>query len=588
MRARILHGRGRAENVLFVAEPTTPLTMEHPVDRTPAVVIQWAAEAVTMRRGTAARGLSIVGAAALFVAGCQLVSGLGELHVVEIPDAAAPFCEAGASQACYSGDPATRGHGVCHDGAQVCAAAGDAFEACKGDVLPAMEENCAGDVDLDCDGKLPACHGDTQWIKAFGGAGDDRGVAISTGKGGAAIFAGSFSGSVDFGSGALVSAGGTDLVVSPIGSTGVLTDARRFGGTDDDAPGGLCGDDIDNILLAGRYRGAIDFGDGKALGNAGDGDAFVTVFDVGDTPQWTIGLGDAAEQEITAVVSDAAIDVLAVGRMAGTITTPVGTISTDGTLDFDAFVIKLSPTGAPLWIHKMSDSAFGDQRALAVTVDRAKAVIVGGTGQGDIDLGQGPLKGGGGHDAFLVKLDSSGAVAWGHVYGDAGDAQSINAVTAATNDDILVAGSFDGTLTFDQPLTSAGLSDLFVARLDPAGKPLWSRRFGDAADQAAYAVAVDKFDNVYVGGTFDGTLDLGKTQLVSAGGGDAFLIKLDPKGNPLWGRRGGDAAAQRINGIVVDRYGVSTVVGTFEGTLDFGTPLVSAGGTDIFLARFSP
>jgi hypothetical protein len=545
-----------------------------------------------MRGARAAWGLSIVGAAALVVAGCQLVSGLGGLHVVEdTDDAGTRLCEPDASQPCYSGKPATRSQGTCHDGTQVCNAAGDAFAACTGEVLPVMEDNCAGDVDLDCDGKLPACHGDPQWVRAFGGAGDDRGVALSTGKGGAALFAGSFTGSVDFGKGPLVSAGGTDLVTSLVTSAGDLVDPRRSGGSGDDAPGGVCGDDIDDVVVAGRYRGAIDFGDGAALSNAGDGDGFATVFDAAGTAKWTIGLGDAAEQEVTAVVSDEALDVVAVGRMAGTITTSVGTITTDGTLDFDAFVIKLSPTGQPLWIHRLADAGFGDQRALAVTADRAKAVIVGGTGQGDLDLGAGPLPSGGGRDAFLAKLDSSGALAWGHLYGDVGDAQAINAVAAATNDDIVIAGNFDGTITFDHPLIAGGpATDIFVARIDPTGKPLWSRSFGDAAaDQAAYAVAVDKFDNVYVGGSFDGTIDLGATKLVSAGGGDAFLIKLDPRGTPLWGRRAGDAAAQRVNGIVVDRNGVSTVVGSFDGTLDFSAPpVVSAGGTDIFLARFAP
>jgi hypothetical protein len=145
-------------------------------------------------------------------------------------------------------------------------------------------------------------------------------------------------------------------------------------------------------------------------------------------------------------------------------------------------------------------------------------------------------------------------------------------------------------MTFDQPLIAAGTGrDIFVARLDPAGKPLWSRRFGDSTgDQAAYAVAVDLFDNVYLGGSFDGEITLGATKLVSAGGGDAFVIKLDPKGIPLWGRRAGDAAPQQVNGIVVDHYGSATVIGSFQGTLDFGDPVVSAGGSDIFVARFSP
>lgn len=543
-----------------------------------------------MRGARAARWLAIVGAAALVVGGCQLVSGLGDLHVVPLVDAGTKLCEPGASQPCYSGEPATRSVGTCHDGAQVCNAAGDAFEACTGETLPDEEANCAGGIDLDCDGKLPVCRGDSTWARGFGGAGDDRGLGISTGKGARTIFSGAFSGNVDFGKATLVSAGGTDAVVSSIDNAGAPTDARRFGGIDDDAAESLQGDDIDNLVVAGRYRGAIDFGDGVALTNAGDGDAFVTLIDPATKSLWTVGLGDGAEQQVTSVVSDAAIDVIAVGSFAGTITTSVGAIATSGTIDFDAFVIKLAPGGEPLWIRELSAMGFGEQRALAVTTDRAKAVIVAGTGQGDLDFGEGPQPSGGGHDAFVAKLGSDGALAWAHLYGDAGDAQTASAVAVATNDDILVAGAFDGTITFDKPLTAGGTGrDLFVARLDPTGKPLWSRSFGDAAaDQMAYAVAVDMFDNVYVGGSFNGEITLGATKLVSAGGGDAFVIKLDPEGEPLWGRRAGDSAFQRVNGIIVDRDGVSTVVGSFEGTLDFGKPVVSAGGSDIFLARFSP
>jgi hypothetical protein len=533
----------------------------------------------------------MVGAMALVVGGCQLVSGLGDLHVVATGmDAGTKLCEPGATEPCYSGDPATRGVGPCHDGTATCNAAGDAFGKCTGDALPVNEDNCAGTVDLDCDGKPPTCHGDPVWVRGFGGAGDDRGLGIGRGKGFAPMFAGSFSGSVDFGTGPLVSAGGTDVVASTVDGAGTPKNPRRFGGGDDDAAAAIWGDEIDEVILAGRYRGTIDFGDGKPLVNAGDTDGFVTLADTGGKALWSVGLGDDAEQEVAAAVSDVALDVIVAGTFAGSITTSAGAVTTPGSIDHDAFVLKLGPTGQPLWIHQFADGLFGEQRALGVATDRSKAVIVAGTAQGDVDFGGGAQPSGGGHDAFVAKLVSDGSFAWGHLYGDMGDAQAVNAVATASNDDILIAGGFDGTITFEQPLMAAAPGRaIFVARLDGAGNPLWSRRFGDAAgDQAAYAVAVDQFDNVYVGGSFDGVIDLGATKLTSNGGGDAFVIKLDPKGNPLWGRRAGDAGAQRVNGIVVDNFGASTAVGSFEGTLDFGTPVVSAGGSDIFLARFSP
>lgn len=542
-----------------------------------------------MRGPRAAGALALLSAVALTAFGCQLVSGLGDLHVVPVHDAGSTLCEPGAMQPCYTGEPATRDRGICKAGAQKCNAAGDAFEACLGEVLPDKELNCAGLVDLDCDGGLPLCHGDPVFTRAFGSPADDRGLSMSTGKGASSMFAATFSGTLDLGKGPIVSAGGTDFLTSHLDGAGAPTDPRRFGGTDDDAASAVCGDGIDNVILAGRYRGAIDFGDGVKLSNAGDGDAFVTQFDVSGKAIWTLGLGDGGEQEVTTVVSDAGLDVIAAGTFAGAITTGVGMVASAGTADFDAFVIKLGPTGTPLWIHHVFDAAFGEQRAISVAADRTKAVIVGGTGQGDLDFGAGPHPGGGGHDAFLVKFDSDGTLAWSNVYGDAGDAQSIHAVAAASNDDVVIAGGFDGTITFDKPHVASGAArNIFVARLDPEGKPLWSRSFGDSSDQAAYAVAVDKHDNVYVGGSFDGEISLGATKLVSVGGYDAFLIKLDPQGVPIWGRRGGDSAFQQVNGIAVDQYGSPTVVGTFAGALDFGDVVVSAGGTDVFVARFSP
>ena len=60
-------------------------------------------------------------------------------------------CAEGATQACYTGDPATRGVGVCADGLQHCTAEGT-WDECAGEVLPSSEV-CNGDDD-DCNGEV--------------------------------------------------------------------------------------------------------------------------------------------------------------------------------------------------------------------------------------------------------------------------------------------------------------------------------------------------------------------------------------------------------------------------------------------------
>jgi hypothetical protein len=69
---------------------------------------------------------------------------------------------------------------------------------------------------------------------------------------------------------------------------------------------------------------------------------------------------------------------------------------------------------------------------------------------------------------------------------------------------------------------------VFLAKLDPSGGHLWSERFGDAFEQWGRAVAVDGAGNVLVTGRFQGTLDLGGGALASAGGWDMFLAKFGP------------------------------------------------------------
>ena len=65
-------------------------------------------------------------------------------------------CNDGSTQACYDGNPDTRGVGICADGEQPCI--GGTFGQCVGTVLPSVEacngldDNCNGEVD---EGDMP-------------------------------------------------------------------------------------------------------------------------------------------------------------------------------------------------------------------------------------------------------------------------------------------------------------------------------------------------------------------------------------------------------------------------------------------------
>lgn len=114
---------------------------------------------------------------------------------------------------------------------------------------------------------------------------------------------------------------------------------------------------------------------------------------------------------------------------------------------------------------------------------------------------------------------------------------------------------------------------------------LWAKRFGDGANQEARRVGVDGDGNIYVAGSFSGSIDFGGRTLQSAGGRDVFLVKLSPEGDHIWSMGAGDPGEQLVYGMTVLPDGDVVVAGGFEGTLE---GFVSAGGMDGFVARVDP
>ena len=179
--------------------------------------------------------------------------------------------------------------------------------------------------------------------------------------------------------------------------------------------------------------------------------------------------------------------------------------------------------------------------------------------------------------------------AWGKVFGDA-SVQKINDVAFDASGNVYAVGTFSGTLDFGGGSVIATNDDVFVVKLGPSGNHLWSRRYGDAAQQEANSVAVDSAGNVIVVGGMQGAMQVGDTTLTSAGGRDVFAFKLSPSGDKLWARRFGDAAtSQTAMDVALDAQDNVIVVGNSNGELDFdGKKIGVPGDVDGFVAKLSP
>lgn len=157
---------------------------------------------------------------------------------------------------------------------------------------------------------------------------------------------------------------------------------------------------------------------------------------------------------------------------------------------------------------------------------------------------------------------------------------------------LYVTGDFSGTASFGaHSLTSGGLRDIFIAKLDACGNWLWARRAGGPENDAGLGLALDASGNCFVSGYFSDTANFGSTTLSNASNSsnDIFVAKLDSEGNWLWVKQGGGQNSESAYDLALDGQGNIYIVGWFYYTAVFGaTSLTSQGGSDICIAKLDP
>ncbi len=119
----------------------------------------------------------------------------------------------------------------------------------------------------------------------------------------------------------------------------------------------------------------------------------------------------------------------------------------------------------------------------------------------------------------------------------------------------------------------------------------WTKVAGGPAIDKITGIAHDHSGNVFITGYFDSTIAFDSTHLVSAGGTDVFIAKYDPDGVLLWAKQVGGQNDDYSSAISTDITGNCYVTGFFfiQGTITtFGTTTITqAGDADMFISKFT-
>ena len=245
----------------------------------------------------------------------------------------------------------------------------------------------------------------------------------------------------------------------------------------------------------------------------------------------------------------------------------------------------MSQVATHAWSHGYGDTGSDDGHGVAV--DNSGNVFVTGTFRGTVDFGAGPLTSAGDHDIFVAKYDPDGGLIWSKRFGNVLK-EFVYDIAVDDAGSIFLTGGFSRDLDFGGgPLPCAGVYDVFIAKLGPDGSHVWSRGFGGTYVDYGYGIALTGTGDAVVTGHFSYTADFGGGPLTSAGERDIFVARYDAGGNHVWSKGFGGGGQDWGFGVAVDGDGTVFVTGGFEDTLDFGGgPLTSAGYYDIFVSKF--
>jgi hypothetical protein len=352
---------------------------------------------------------------------------------------------------------------------------------------------------------------DLEWEEFFGGAGDDRGLALQETRGAGFIVAG-YSASKG--------AGNRDVLLIKTDSEGEMEWERTLGGPADDEGWAVLETKDGGYLVAGVT---------ESEGVGGKDLMLIKAYSDG-YEKWKKTFGGAGDDWGVAV-----LETKDGGYAVAAVTTSRGSGGSDG------WVLKTDSDGNLEW-----DVAIGGSKNDCIT-----SILE--TEDGYLVVGVTESYGAGGKDVWLTKTDAEGERIWEKTFGEDGDERGNSALEMG--DGYLVVGVSESG--------GSGGRDLWLVRTDREGEKVWEKTFGGPGDDGCWsALEAD-----------GGIIVAGYTESQGRGEQDLWLLKVDLDGEKVWEKTFGGTGFDLGRSIVPTKDGGWAMTGWTESTGSGGEDL---------------
>lgn len=294
------------------------------------------------------------------------------------------------------------------------------------------------------------------------GSGSDLIVAVSVGPDLNPVFTGTFSGSINFGGGHVVTGSNAVFVAKFSGTDRSCLWANRFQGTGDINAGSVAVDAANNVVFTGGFAEDADFG-GGILSSPGKRSTFLAKYNSSGVYILARHFIGASSNMGFRVATDADGNIALYGEFNYQLDVGGGVMTTSFRLN--GYLLVVDSNLVYRW-SKHLGSIYGYLKIVGgdVAFDSSGSVCFTGYAIQPWDFGGGEIQPQG--DILVVKYDPNGIFRWNKLFG--GNMTDIGyAIACDLQDNIITGGSFSGTGDFDGTILTATNTDAVVFKLAP-------------------------------------------------------------------------------------------------------------------------
>lgn len=362
---------------------------------------------------------------------------------------------------------------------------------------------------------------------------------------------------------------------------------KHLGSKSWDITSGVVIDSKNDIYVAGGYFDTLNCDNNRVI-STGNQDLFVAIFNENGSLKKLISAGGKGN-DLATCLSITPENNLALG----------GSISDSSSFDKivvpgsgkSLFVAEINSKGKYSYVSTIKVK--NDASIYLLASDLKGNIFASGAFSGTLESENQKVISIGKQDIFIARFNNKGTLEKLISFGGEEDDYP-GAMTIDPSGNVVLAGTYnkafqigENKFIFD---TQAGKTQSFLVHFDPDFNIIRTNRIAGEDFLQFASVKSDIAGNIYAAGSFNASIHVADTLLISKGYTDAFLLKFKPDGNLGFAKEFGTWYYDYLSNLDIDNLGGSIITGSMGDTLEIDSLYVKPQSSENFatVIQFSP